>query len=91
MEDKIKSYFMPILASILGTMIWSNLQSINSKLDILMEERQAIKYRIDNLEKSIDKIETWTPKKQNIVYKPVIFIKDDKFPKISSKKRSKRL
>jgi len=87
MLDKIKSYLTPILASILGLLIWTDLQTIKSKLDILMEERAAIKERLDFNDKSIEELQQLFPRKVTF-YKQSLFIKDDKFPKFDKKKHS---
>jgi hypothetical protein len=86
MIDKIKSHLAPILASILGLLIWTDLQTIKSKLDVLMEERASVKQRLDNNEKSIEEFQKLFPRKIQTNFKQTLFIKDDKFPKINQKK-----
>jgi hypothetical protein len=87
MLDKIKSQLVPILASILGLLIWTDLQTIKSKLDVLMEERGSVKERLDFNDKSIKELQELFPRKI-ISYKQSLFIKDDKFPKIPKRKYS---
>lgn len=86
MLEKIKSHLAPILASMLGLLIWTDLQTIKSKLDVLMEERASVKQRLDNNEKSIEELQNLFPRKIQTTYKQILFIKDDKFPKINKKK-----
>lgn len=87
MLDKIKSQLVPILASILGLLIWTDLQTIKSKLDVLMEERASVKERLDFNDKSIKELQELFPRKITS-FKQSLFIKDDKFPKILKRKYS---
>lgn len=87
MIDKVKAYLTPILASMLGLLIWTDLQRINTKLDTLMEERSGISERLNYYDRAITDLQNMFPRKP-VVYKPILFIKDEKYPKIFIKKRS---
>jgi hypothetical protein len=87
MIDKIKAYLTPILASMLGLLIWTDLQMIKAKLDVLMEERSGINEKLKYYDRAITDLQNMFPRKP-IIYKPILFIKDEKYPKIVIKKHS---
>lgn len=88
MIDKVKAYLTPILASMLGLLIWTDLQRINTKLDTLMEERSGISERLNHYDRAITDLQNMFPRKP-VVYKPILFIKDEKYPKLLTEKRNK--
>jgi len=84
MIDKVKSYIAPFLVSILGTLIWADVQDIKNKLDILMQERSGVSERLKYIERDIQELKQPNYKKTFNIVKPIVFIKDDKFSEISN-------
>lgn len=61
--DKIKLWLFPGLVSILGLIIWSDLQTIKTKIDVNTSQTTTDKANITNLENRMNKVEA-------IIFKP---------------------
>jgi hypothetical protein len=59
--NNIKAYLFPTLVSILGMMIWNDVNEIKSDVKQLMAQSNIDKTRIDNLEREVYKTSLQTP------------------------------
>ena len=57
LADKVKLWLFPGLVSILGLIIWSDLQTIKTKLDTNTNQTTTDKANITNLENRMNKVE----------------------------------
>ena len=53
--DQFKIWFFPSIVSILGMMIWSDVNEIKADVKVLMAQSNIDKTRIDNLERQVYK------------------------------------
>jgi hypothetical protein len=72
--DKVKIWLFPSLVSILGLMIWTDLQTIKSSVALNTSTSIINKTNVENLQRRVDRLET-------VIYKqPVIVKNTDNIP-----------
>jgi hypothetical protein len=74
-----KSWIFPGLVSILGMMIWNDVNEIKSDVKLLMAQSNVDKTRIDNLERQLFKAASTptTPVREPIEYESLVAILPD--------------
>ena len=66
--DKVKIWLFPSLVSILGLMIWTDLQTIKSSVALNTSTSIVNKTNVENLQRRVDRLET-------VVYKQSVIVK----------------
>lgn len=66
--DKVKIWLFPSLVSILGLLIWTDLQTIKSSIALNTSTSIINKTNVENLQRRVDRLET-------VVYKQSIIVK----------------
>lgn len=66
--DKVKIWLFPSLISILGLMIWTDLQTIKSSITLNTSTSIINKTNVENLQRRVDRLET-------VVYKQSVIVK----------------
>lgn len=56
--DKLKAYIFPTLVTIIGMMIWRDINEMRADVKMLLAQSNIDKTRIENLEKDIKQIES---------------------------------
>jgi len=89
--SQFKSWIFPGLVSILGMMIWNDVNEIKADVKALMAQSNIDKTRIDNLEREVYKAATYKtpfpidfPPKDSLV-KPVAIINRDEDDDVDNK------
>lgn len=66
LADKVKLWLFPGLVSILGLIIWSDLQTIKTKIDINTATSLTNKADINNLNNRVNRLESLTDKQPKL-------------------------
>lgn len=67
-SDKVKIWLFPSLVSILGLLIWTDLQTIKSSVALNTSTSIVNKTNVENLQRKVDRLET-------VVYKQSVIVK----------------